>query len=627
MLQLVYFCVPPTLAFLLAGRNRKTKRPAVFAWAEWMAYAVTIILVTMIIFIPFQRVSWHVTWDSKPYLAYGTLAAVFAVGLGVFFGEASHRLKQRLGIGVSVAEGRQGRRCWTQIAVHLPLFVLIFLSSSYHWALSNYGNISFEEMIFHINMPLRGTANSFIEDFTLNAALPAVVIFAAAQVLCRFPSGRVYRVTAEKRPDLNMQVFPVRLPALLATAGMLLWFGALFVSADQSFFISGFFLNQLRQSSLIEEEYVDPGTVALRFPEQKRNLIWVYIESGETSSQDVANGGFFEDNYIPEMTQIAKANVSFSQSELIEGAAVAPACGWTIAGLVAQTAGLPLKLYTQEDGISGVDNSMSLYEAFMPGATALGDILEEAGYHNVFLAGSDFEFGGRSQFFTQHGGYEILDYCYAVDEGIIEPDYYVNWGFEDQKLYALAKETLLKLAQDDQPFQLSLLTVDTHTPEGYICPLCPDTYDNEFANVLACSSKQVSDFIEWCSEQPFYENTTIVVTGDHSSMVSGFYGEHEYNKYGGETERKVYNAFIHAVVEPAQEKNRRFTTLDFFPTALASIGVEIEGNRLGLGTNLFSERETLAEEYGYDRLFEELGRKSVFYNEKILFPSLTGQTR
>lgn len=57
-----------------------------------------------------------------------------------------------------------------------------------------------------------------------------------------------------------------------------------------------------------------------------------------------------------------------------------------------------------------------------------------------------------------------------------------------------------------------------------------------------------------------------------------------------------------------------------FPTILASLGCEIEGDRLGLGTNLFSEKNTLAEEYGYENLFEELEKKSTFYNMELLYP-------
>ena len=82
----------------------------------------------------------------------------------------------------------------------------------------------------------------------------------------------------------------------------------------------------------------------------------------------------------------------------------------------------------------------------------------------------------------------------------------------------------------------------------------------------------------------------------------------------------VYNAFINADAEPVREEYRLFTTLDFFPTTLAAMGVKIEGERLGIGTNLFSGEQTLAEKYGYDDLFGELEKYSVFYNEMIMFP-------
>ena len=69
-----------------------------------------------------------------------------------------------------------------------------------------------------------------------------------------------------------------------------------------------------------------------------------------------------------------------------------------------------------------------------------------------------------------------------------------------------------------------------------------------------------------------------------------------------------------------QEKNRLFTTLDFFPTILASLGASIEGNRLALGVNLFSDEQTLSEKYGYETLFAELEKKSIFYNQNLLYP-------
>ena len=81
----------------------------------------------------------------------------------------------------------------------------------------------------------------------------------------------------------------------------------------------------------------------------------------------------------------------------------------------------------------------------------------------------------------------------------------------------------------------------------------------------------------------------------------------------------MYNAILNSAVEPMNEKNRKFTTMDMFPTVLAAMGVEIEGDRLNLGTNLFSSEETLSEKYGYEDLFEELNKKSSFYNHELLY--------
>ena len=71
-------------------------------------------------------------------------------------------------------------------------------------------------------------------------------------------------------------------------------------------------------------------------------------------------------------------------------------------------------------------------------------------------------------------------------------------------------------------------------------------------------------------------------------------------------------------MKPAQEKNRQFGVFDMFPTTLAAMGVEIEGNRLALGTNLFSEEKTLTEIHGQETLNKELQKNSEFYNEEIL---------
>lgn len=64
---------------------------------------------------------------------------------------------------------------------------------------------------------------------------------------------------------------------------------------------------------------------------------------------------------------------------------------------------------------------------------------------------------------------------------------------------------------------------------------------------------------------------------------------------------------------------RKYTTVDLFPTTLAAMGVKIEGNRLGLGVNLYSSEKTLYERYGEDYLEVELLKDSKLYRQKLLY--------
>jgi phosphoglycerol transferase len=84
--------------------------------------------------------------------------------------------------------------------------------------------------------------------------------------------------------------------------------------------------------------------------------------------------------------------------------------------------------------------------------------------------------------------------------------------------------------------------------------------------------------------------------------------------------RTNYNCIINAAVEPACKTDRQFGSFDLFPTTLAAMGVEIKGDRLALGTNLFSDTPTLTEQYGYDFLNEELQKESDYYDTVFFEP-------
>lgn len=95
-------------------------------------------------------------------------------------------------------------------------------------------------------------------------------------------------------------------------------------------------------------------------------------------------------------------------------------------------------------------------------------------------------------------------------------------------------------------------------------------------------------------------------------MDSDFCDDIEYD------ERRIYNAFINLpeVLDTSFEKThyRQCTTMDIFPTTIAALGATIEGDRLALGTNLFSNEQTLTKQYGIEQLNQELQKKSTFYD-------------
>lgn len=363
--------------------------------------------------------------------------------------------------------------------------------------------------------------------------------------------------------------------------------------------------NSVTPSDFIEEHYVDPSSVQLTFPQEKRNLIYIFLESMENTFADSNSCNTVVDNYIPQLTKLAQENVSFSHCEGLGGAQSLEGTTWTAAAMVAQTSGVTVKV-----PLTGDDYGEEEY--YMPGITALGDILEAEGYRQVLLLGSKGAFANRDAYFADHGNYEMVDLVALKQAGRLDEDYYEWWGYEDEKLFAYAKEELTRLAQTGEPFNFTMLTADTHFPDGYVCRLCESTYEEQYGNVMKCSDTQLSAFIAWLQEQPFYENTTVILSGDHLTMDPEFLADIDESYI-----RTGYNCILNAPVTPAQQKNRQFGTIDMFPTTLAAMGVQIEGDRLGLGTNLFSDQQTLSEQFGHKLLDAELQKDSPFYFEKF----------
>ncbi len=469
-----------------------------------------------------------------------------------------------------------------------------------------FNTVDFEQMLYNMLSPMNGANTDVFKNFMWNILPSAILIcIIVAMVVVIFSS--IYTDEFNVGEKIKKFCKPFHFLRTHYMAVNFVIFGLIAVFALVRIGTVKYVWNHFfDKSELYEKEYVDPNEVELVFPEEKRNLIYIFCESMENSFMSSQYGGAQEENYIPELTKLMEENISFYNPENINGAVASYNSDWTVAAMTAQTLGVPLMLPV------GVDTEEN-YTSFLPGVTGLGDILAKEGYNQQLIIGSDVAFGGRDNLFNTHGGYEIFDYNTAIARGYIAEDYYEFWGYEDKKLFEYAKTEILKQYDKGQPFNVTLLTVDTHFLEGYQCEDCLEIYEDPYLNTLNCASKQIYEFVEWIKQQEFYENTTIVIAGDHLNMGGDYVSaiDKEYN-------RTVYFTIVNSAIEYIGNKEHLYTTLDFFPTTLAAMGVQIEGNRLGLGTNLFATNmKTLSDKYGHEGFYQEMEKSSEYYKSNF----------
>lgn len=482
------------------------------------------------------------------------------------------------------------------------VFVASILILGVHWLIKSFGDVNLDQIVYTL-ANAEGTDTTNVYTFIAGVLTPSLA-FAGVSYF----SGHLFL----KVKKFVLSVWLSRLLKVLVIV-LMLFFSSFYAL---SHFGWSKIANYFSDSTFIEENMVNTKKVNISFPNQKRNLIYIFVESLETSFADRDQGGDQSVNLLQPLMDVDPSAINFSNTALYGGQRQLPGMDYTVAGIIAQTAGLPLKFggnYTQ-DQLNG-DFSGTQIANMLPGLTSLGEILKQNGYTNYFLMGSTPNFGGRASYLEQHGDYQITGWPQAIQNGWLPEDYAENWGFEDRKLFEFAENMLTDIAQEDKLFNFSLLTSDTHFPDGYVYGDEEEVTDMQYKNVVFHSSAMVAEFIRWCQEQSWYDNTTIVVTGDHLTMDQGYVKSLDKNYT-----RTVFNLFLNTGLTTTFDKNRQFSNMDMFPTTLAAIGGKINSQeeQLGLGVNLFSGQKTMIEKYGYSETKKQLEQRSKFYIKQII---------
>lgn len=483
------------------------------------------------------------------------------------------------------------------VPTNIILFIIITLIFALLYFINYYANVPPEQLAFHLQVPITGTASSLVIDFLLKTVLISGIIVFICYLQYKFFFNKKQKLLINIK-NYQVKLFPFNYAIKWIKIFVIFVFVSIVVFAIKTYDFVELGINQFQKSTFIEKEYVNPENVKYEFPKKKKNLVFIYLESMESSYT----------MYTPNLNRLAEENTNFSATDKIGGFNEIIGANWTIASMVAQTSGLPLKFSVDSSSYNGDKKE------FLKGVPTLGEILKDNGYKNYLYIGSDSGFAARDVYFNNHGDYEILDYNAALKNKMIPKNYKVWWGFEDKKLYKFSKTKLLELAKKDEPFNFTLLTVDSHPSDGWLDPSCPEKFDTKYGNVIYCADKLVNEFISWIKKQDFYKDTTVIIVGDHLYMEAN-----DFMKTIEDNDRYVYDVILNSSVSTKNTKNREFSALDMFPTTLASLGVKIDGDKLGLGVNLYSNEKTVIEKYGKKYVNDKLKKKSTFYENMSLY--------
>ena len=441
------------------------------------------------------------------------------------------------------------KQSWSSFLVY---FFGLSLIGSAHWLGASFDDPSIDQILYHLRYSDGlgfDIGRIFLWTFIAECVVFPLLFALAATAL----HSAVARFVEPRRPVRRLMGGMV-LPSLAAVAGVTALMAKLSVFSWIGY--------QFAEDRFLDA-FVEPRTTQLR-PGKLKNLVLIYVESLEDTYGDVRLWG--SDLLLPLR---APPGASFPSYQ------PAPGATWTMAAMVATQCGVPLRIVSQYD----VKSDSGAGPAFLPGAVCLGDILGRHGYRNVFLGGAPLAFAGKGQFLRDHSYHEVLGREEWLKSGVAS-EAFGEWGLFDEDLYEQAKAKLARLHASGERFNLTLLTLDTHNPHGFVSPGCRQRGAKSFEGIVECASYQLADFVQSIERSGYLQDTNVVVVGDHLAVSNTV--EHALRGAG---ERRLFNRFISAQM-PSRNTDE-LLPFDMFPSILEFIGIEIAGDRLGLGYSGF----------------------------------------
>lgn len=143
----------------------------------------------------------------------------------------------------------------------------------------------------------------------------------------------------------------------------------------------------------------------------------------------------------------------------------------------------------------------------------LSKIFKERGYATPFFYGGEPEFANIKSYLL-NGGFDPI----VGKDDFASKDMNSKWGAHDG---VVMKRVVADLNQSRQPFFATWLTLSSHEP--FETPVSPVFTKNDmtsrFLNSLHYTDQVIDDFIQECRRQPWWNNTVLIITGDHGHRL------------------------------------------------------------------------------------------------------------
>ncbi|MBM7693294.1 phosphoglycerol transferase MdoB-like AlkP superfamily enzyme [Peribacillus deserti] len=206
-------------------------------------------------------------------------------------------------------------------------------------------------------------------------------------------------------------------------------------------------------------------------------------------------------------------------------------------------------------------------------------ILAEQGYYTAAMHANNKSFWNRDLMYKSLGYnryYHLLDYKVTQENSI-------GWGLKDQDFF---DQSLLHIKQMPRPFYAKLITLTNHFP--YILD-----EENQFIDEFNSSSKTLNryfptvrytdealkDFIQGLKDSGLYDDTVIVLYGDHYGIsenhneAMGQYLGKEITPFE-EVQLQKVPVIIHVPGEKGKTISRASGQVDLKPTILHLLGIK-----------------------------------------------------